>query len=211
MDDLRLFLPGLAARGSLYRPGLPNSWRALEPPPLSQTHGRFRVYRDWLLGVLAHGGRPVQLAGHSMSAALAITAAADLPDLVERLILFLPAGLPLSKPMLASLMLLVGQAFQGLYPAGEVAAVVTATTRHPWATYRLAREAHDLDLREEMDRVSAAGIPTLVVGCATDTLITPAICETVARRLGGECRQVEGGGHMWMLSNWPEFQGILDR
>ncbi|MGE5274621.1 MAG: alpha/beta fold hydrolase [Verrucomicrobiota bacterium] len=211
MDQLRLFLPGFAVRGSLYRPGLPNSWRALEPPPLSRTHGRFQVYRDWLLGVLTHEGRPVQLAGHSMGAALAITAAADRPDLVERLILFSPAGLPLSKPMLDSLVLLTRQALQGLYPAAEVAAVVTATTRHPWATYRLAREAHDLDLREEMGRVSAAGIPTLVVGCATDTLTTPAVCEAVARRLGGECRQVEGGGHMWMLSNWPGFQGILGR
>jgi hypothetical protein len=85
------------------------------------------------------------------------------------------------------------------------------SNRQPWATYRLAREAHDLDLREEMGRVSAAAIPTLVVGCATDTLTTPAICAGVARRLGGECRQVEGDGHMWMLSNWPEFQGILDR
>jgi pimeloyl-ACP methyl ester carboxylesterase len=56
-----------------------------------------------------------------MGAAVAICAASERPDLVKRLILFSPAGLPLSKPLRSSFWLLVRQALQGLYPAREVA------------------------------------------------------------------------------------------
>jgi pimeloyl-ACP methyl ester carboxylesterase len=207
--ERRLFVPGFAVRGSLYRPGLPAGWVALDPPSLGQTRGRFQAYRGWLVEELIQRGGPVTLAGHSMGAALAITVAADWPDLVERLILFSPAGLPLSKPMRESFWLLVRQASEGLYPGREVAAIVGRAVRHPWATYRLAREAHDLDLSEEMARVSDAGIETLVVGCGSDTLVTPAICQTIAYKLGASSSQVEGAGHMWMLDDWAAFRAFL--
>ena len=99
MSEPRLFVPGLAARGSLYASGLPEGWSALEPPSLGLTGGRFDALREWLVVELQRHGQPATLAGHSLGAALAITAAADRPDLVGRLILFSPAGLPLSKPM----------------------------------------------------------------------------------------------------------------
>jgi pimeloyl-ACP methyl ester carboxylesterase len=210
MVERHLFLPGFAARGSLYTPGLAAGWEAMEPPSLRQTQGRFQAYRHWLLGELVARAGRVVLAGHSIGAALAITAAAERPDLVERLILFSPAGLPLSKRMRDSIYLLARQAVGGLYPATEVAAAVAETFRHPFATYRLAREAHHLDLDAEMRRVAASRVPTLVVGCGSDTLTTPAICEAIAGKLVGEYRQVEGDGHVWMFSDWPGFKAILD-
>lgn len=209
MADRCLFVPGYAVRGSLYRPGLPEGWVALTPPGLGRTAGRFESYRRWLLDEVLRRGRPVVLAGHSMGAALAICVAAERPESVERLILFSPAGLPLSKPMLDSFLLLIRQALRGLYPAPEVAAVVRETIAHPRATYRLGREAHDLDLGAEMDGVRAAGIPVLVVGCRSDTLTTPAVCAAIAERLGGESRQVEGAGHVWMLADRPGFSALL--
>jgi pimeloyl-ACP methyl ester carboxylesterase len=105
--------------------------------------------------------------------------------------------------------LLVRQAFRGLYPLREVGHVVAETVRHPWSTYRLAREAHDLDLTDELHRVAPARIPALVVGCSSDSLTTPAVCEAIAERIGGEVRQIDGDGHMWMLSDWPTFSRIL--
>jgi pimeloyl-ACP methyl ester carboxylesterase len=204
-----MFVPGLSARGSLYAPGLPEGWVALDPPSLGTTGGRFDAHREWLTQELPRHGRPVTLAGHSLGAALAITAAADRPDLVERLILFSPAGLPLSKPMRASLWLLVKQVVQGLYPAREVGAVVRETIRHPSATYRLSREAHDLDLRDEMGRVAATGIPAQVVACTSDTLTTPVVCQKIAATLGGGYEEIEGAGHMWMLSDWARFRAFL--
>lgn len=209
MSKPRLFVPGLGARGSLYAPGLPEGWVALDPPSLGTTGGRVDALREWLVGELPRHDRPVTLAGHSLGAALAITAAADRPDLVERLILFSPAGLPLSKPMRASLWLLAKQVVQGLYPAREVAVVVRETIRHPSATYRLSREAHDLDLREEMTRVAASEIPAQVIACTSDTLTTPAVCQTIAATLGCGCEQIEGAGHMWMLRDWTRFRAFL--
>jgi pimeloyl-ACP methyl ester carboxylesterase len=211
VKERRLFLPGLVARGSLYAPGLPPGWVALDPPSLGRTSGRFQAQREWLTEELASRGRPASLAGHSLGAALAIAAAADRPDLVERLILFSPAGLPLSKPMRESLWLTIRQVLRGLYPANEVAAVVAETVKHPRATHRLAREAHGLDLRDELARVAAARIPALVIACSSDTLTTPAICRAIAADLGCECELIEGAGHVWMLSDWERFHAFLDR
>jgi pimeloyl-ACP methyl ester carboxylesterase len=206
----RLFVPGFAVRGSLYGPSLPPGWEALDPPRLSSTGGRFEAYRIRLRLEVESRGRPVVLAGHSMGAALAICVAADRPDLVERLVLFSPAGLPLSKPMSASFLLLASQALRGLYPLAEIAYVVGETIGHPWATYRLAREAHDLDLIAELTKVAAASIPALVVACTSDTLTTPAICAAVAERLAGGYREVTGDGHMWMLGDGASFRALLD-
>jgi pimeloyl-ACP methyl ester carboxylesterase len=203
------FVPGLAVRGSLYRPGLPTGWEALDPLEPGVTRGRFQAYRDRLVQQLVEEGRPVTLGGHSMGAALAICAAAERPELVERLLLFSPAGLPLSKPMRESFRVLVRQAFKGLYPPGEMAAVVRAAARHPWATYQLARETHDLDLTDEMRRVALARVPALVVGCSSDTLTTPAVCRSIADGLGGDYREIDGRGHVWMLNDWPTFRAIL--
>jgi pimeloyl-ACP methyl ester carboxylesterase len=207
----RLFVPGFAVRGTLYAPGLPPGWRALEPPSPRMTGGRLEAYRSWLVEELVRRSGAAELAGHSLGAALAIAAAADRPELVGRLTLFSPAGLPLAKPMADSLVLLVRQALGGLYPPPEVAVTVARTLRAPLATLRLAREAHDLDLSAEARLVAAAGIPSLVVGCESDTLTTPAVCRSIAAALGGAYEQVDGAGHMWMLRDRRTFQAVLSR
>lgn len=164
----------------------------------------------WLVEELVSRGRPTTLAGHSLGAALAIAAAADRPDLVERLILLSPAGLPLSKPMHASLALTLKQVAQGLYPPREVVATLGETIKHPRAMHRLSREAHDLDLRAEMTRVAAAAIPAQVIAGADDTLTTPAICRTIASILDCSYEQIDGAGHMWMLTDPARLRAVLD-
>ena len=62
-----------------------------------------------------------------------------------------------------------------------------------------------------MARVREAGIPVVVVGCSTDTLVTTAHCRAVAAHLGAAYREVDGaGGHMWMLGAWPVLRSELD-
>ena len=97
-----LFVPGWGAPARLYVPGLPEEWHALELPSFRKTRGDLSTYRAWLVEEIAARG-PVALAGHSMGAALALLAAIDRRDLVERLILLSPAGLPLTKPIPSSL------------------------------------------------------------------------------------------------------------
>jgi hypothetical protein len=62
----------------------------------------------------------------------------------------------------------------------------------------------------EMRSLRASGVPVEVVGCSTDSLVTPAHCREVASILGADCRELElAGGHMWMLTAWPVVSGLL--
>jgi pimeloyl-ACP methyl ester carboxylesterase len=200
MQPSALFLPGWGAPASLYAPGMPDAWRALEPPSFAASGGSLAEYRRWLGIELSRRGRS-PLGGHSMGAALAICAAAESPDLVERLVLVAPAGLPLQKPLAASLLDFLRQVARGIYPRAAAARAFAAVARAPRAAFALAEEVRALDLRRECARVRAAGIPVLVVGCSTDTLVTRGHSQTLADALGGEYRELTlAGGHMWMLN-----------
>jgi pimeloyl-ACP methyl ester carboxylesterase len=204
-----LFLPGWGAPGSLYEPRLPTAWRVLEPPSFAASRGSLAAYRSWLAGELRRRGRS-PLGGHSMGAALAILAAAESPQLVERLVLVAPAGLPLQKPIAASLLDFVRQAARGIYPREGTTRAVAAVARAPRAALALAREIRALDLRRECAHVRAAGIPAVVVGCTTDTLVTGANARVLADALGAEYRELTlTGGHMWMLQAHELFASLL--
>lgn len=209
MQPSALFLPGWGAPVELYTPGLPAEWRGLEPPSFSASHGSLLAYRSWLGGELRRRGRS-PLGGHSMGGALAVLAAAESPELVERLVLIAPAGLPLQKPISASLLDFVRQARRGIYPRAATARAASAVARAPRAALALAREVRALDLRRECARVRTAGIPVLVVGCSSDTLVTGEHARTLADALGAEYRELTlAGGHMWMLHAHELLANIL--
>ena len=165
-------LPGWGAPGSLYTPGLAPGWTVLEPPSFAATRGSLGSYRSWLLSELGRRTVPSCLAGHSMGGELAVLAAAAAPEMVSRLVLISPAGLPLRKPMTASLGRFASQAATGRYASTEMVAAVGRVARAPRAALRLARAVRSLDLEQEMRAVRASGVPVEVVGCATDTLVT---------------------------------------
>jgi pimeloyl-ACP methyl ester carboxylesterase len=205
--DHSLFLPGWGAPAGLYRPGLPDGWAVVSPPGFE-----LRKHRLWLERELASRGDSVVLAGHSMGGALALLAAAARPDLVRRLILISPAGLPLRKPLRDSARDFVRQAAAGRYPRRELRAALRRVAGSPRAALRLAREVHDLDLSSEMRRVRSAGIPVTVVGCTTDTLVTAEHSRRAAKLLGAAYRELGlTGGHMWMLTAWPVLAAELSR
>ena len=209
--DSRLFLPGWGAPASLYAPSLPGSWLALEPPSFAASGGSFREYRRWLDVELRDRGRS-RLAGHSMGAALAILAAADSPELVERLLLIAPAGLPLVKPIRESVRDFVRQVARGDYPRRVAASAVLALARAPRAALAIATHVRRLDLRRECAKIRAAGIPTTVVGCAGDTLVTSANARALAELLGARYEELDlRGGHMWMLADGARFTAIVAR
>lgn len=209
MPPSALFLPGWGAPAALYEPGLPSAWRALEPPSFASSRGSLDAYRRWIGLELRSGGR-TSLGGHSMGAALAILAAADSPGLVERLVLVAPAGMPLQKPLSASVLDFLRQAAAGAYPRGPAARAVAAVACAPRAALSLAREVRALDLRRECRRVRVAGVPALVVGCASDTLVTRDHALALAQSLGADYRELAlGGGHMWMLHAHDLLAAVL--
>jgi pimeloyl-ACP methyl ester carboxylesterase len=206
----RLFLPGFAARARSYDEGLPGGWEALQPPPLSASRGSLTALVDWLAQELARRPAPAVLAGHSMGAALAILVAARDPGAVAGLTLIAPAGLPLSKPIRASVADFARQLVAGRHDLGPALVSAADLLRSPGGTVRLIRTLRGLDLRQQMARVREAGTPVTVIGCDTDSLITSAHCRSAARFLGGSYRELRlDGGHVWMFGRWPTFATLL--
>jgi pimeloyl-ACP methyl ester carboxylesterase len=209
-QPLGLFLPGWGAPPELYRAGMPQGWRALDPPSFQHSHGSIDGYRSWVLDELRSLERPLGLAGHSMGGALAISAAAFAPECVTRLVLISPAGLPLSKPLHRSLVDFAGQLVRGRYPLAPVLEGLREALASPRAALSVARAVRALDLSREMTLVRCACVPTTVIGCTTDSLVTVAHCRRAASLLGARYRELElDGGHMWMLLAWSRFEREL--
>jgi len=199
--ESRLFLPGWGAPAALYAPALPACWDVLEPPGFGVSRGSLAPYRRWLELELRGRGRS-RLAGHSMGGALAILAAAETPELVERLVLIAPAGLPLDKPIRESLRDFIRQLAAGDYPRRVALTALLALARAPRSALALAEHVRALDLRRECARVRAAGTPTTVIGCVTDTLVTTDRTRALATALGARYEELDlRGGHMWMLAD----------
>lgn len=196
-----LFLPGWGATARLYMAGLPEGWVALELPSFRQSRGEFFVYHRWLDYELGRHATPVALAGHSMGAVLALLAAIDRPELVERLVLVSPAGLPLTKTMRSSMATFVRQVLSGRYRLGHLGWMVGSVARSPVSALRLARDVHGLDIRQGLERLDVDRVPCTVVGCTTDTLTPPGHCRELATALGADYREVDAhDGHIWPVT-----------
>lgn len=204
-----LFLPGWGAPAALYEPLLPGGWIALDPPGFAVSRGRLDAHREWFRDQL-RARRGAVVGGHSMGGALALLVAAAHPELVERLVLLSPAGLPLTKPIRRSARDFLTQIGDGLYPVRTLAAGGAALARAPRAATRLAAYVRSLDLRHECARIREHGLPVLVVGCTSDSLVRADQARALARVLGAEYVELDAaGGHMWMLRDRARFAAVL--
>jgi pimeloyl-ACP methyl ester carboxylesterase len=211
MSERSLFIPGWNAPARLYVPGLPEEWRALELPSFRKTRGDLSAYRAWLVEEIAVSG-PVALAGHSMGAALSLLAAIDRPDLVERLILLSPAGLPLTKPIPSSLVTWARQVATGRFPLAQVGRSIARAGLAPRSALRLGRFVHQLDLRPELEPFRAKPVPSTVVGCTTDTMTPTSLCRELAALIGAEYGEVDApDGHIWPITHPELLRAVLSR
>jgi pimeloyl-ACP methyl ester carboxylesterase len=199
------FLTGWGAPAAMYRPGLPHGWTPLGLPGFRRG-ATLEENLQRLADGLGSCAGPVVLGGHSMGGALAILAAAAFPERVAQLVLVSPAGLPIRKPVCASALDFARQLAAGLYPLREIGAQLAAGLRAPRAAVRLAQHVRALDLTAEMRQVRAAEVPVTVIGCTTDTLVTPARCRQAARLLAAQYHELPiGGGHTWMFRALPRL------
>jgi pimeloyl-ACP methyl ester carboxylesterase len=195
----RLLVPGLAAQPALYRRVLGPGW-AVHQPPSFRSRARFETHVAALCARLARAEAPTVVVGHSLGAAVAVAAAASSPHLVAGLVLLAPAGMPLTKPIRASLADFRRQARAGVYPWRQIVSPALDALLAPRATFRFVRAVRDLDLRRELELVRGAHVPCEVVGCAGDTLTPVGHCKRIADLAGARFREVSAsGGHMWPL------------
>jgi pimeloyl-ACP methyl ester carboxylesterase len=206
-----LFLPGWGAPARLYVPGLPEGWEVLELPSFRKTRGELPAYTAWLVEEIAARGRAA-LAGHSMGGALALLAAVERPDLVERLTLLSPAGLPLTKPIPSSLVTWTRQVVTGRFPLRQVGRSVVRVGLAPKSALRLGRFVHQLDLRPELERFRMNPVPCTVFGCTTDTMTPSSHCRELARLIGAEYGEVDApDGHIWPVTHPELVRAVLSR
>lgn len=196
-----LFLPGWGAPPSLY--SVPDGWKVLDPPPADSVEKRLR----WLRNELALWDEPVTLGGHSLGAAVAVLAALEEPDRVERLFLLSPAGLPLTKPVRESLRDLAAQVRDRIYPAELAVRALVALAASPRSAARLAQSIRGLDLA---DQLASLKVRTDVVACRGDTLTPVDHCRRIADLARATYRELDvRGGHMWMLAEPALFAASL--
>ena len=147
-----------------------------------------------------------------MGAALALLAAVDRPDLVERLILLSPAGLPLTKPIPSSLFTWVRQVATGRFPLGQVGRSIVRVGFAPRSALRLGRVVHQLDLRPELEQFQANEVASTVVGCTTDTMTPASLCRELAALIGAEYGEVDApDGHIWPVTHPDLLRAALSR
>jgi pimeloyl-ACP methyl ester carboxylesterase len=145
-----------------------------------------------------------------MGAVLALLAAIDQPELVDRLVLVSPAGLPLMKTMRSSTATFLRQAASGRYRPAHLGRMLGRVARSPLSAHRLARTVHRLDVRPELGAFVAERVPCVVVGCSTDTLTPPEHCRELAAALRAEYREVDAAdGHIWPVTQPELLAGVL--
>jgi pimeloyl-ACP methyl ester carboxylesterase len=182
----------------------------LEQPRFASTAGRLDTFVRHLVAGLETVAEPAIVGGHSMGAAVAVLAAVERPELVDRLVLVSPAGLPLSKPMRGSAAEFVGQLRRGVYPVRIAAVAVADMLRAPRAALRLARAVHGLDITQQLVELRTLGVRCQVIGCASDTLTPVGHCRRLSALVGGSYRELNlDGGHMWMLYDRRAFVSVL--
>jgi hypothetical protein len=125
-------------------------------------------------------------------------------------VLFGPAGLPMTKPITRSVTMFATQIARRRFPIRHALAGAAGILRSPLQAFRLGDQVRLLDLSAAMRAVRTAGVPTTVVSCTTDTLVTPAEARQAAALTGGRLTELPlPGGHLWMFSQWAPFAAEL--
>ena len=196
-------VPDLARRYRVYLVNLPGFGALHRPGP------RFVLSEatSWLLAWMeAVGLERAHLVGHSMGGYLGLKVAAQRPDVVRRLVLVDPAGMPTHRTMLghAGPLLL---ALRYARPAFLPVLVRDTLYAGPLTLLRTTRDLLAEDVSEDLHRVGAS---TLLVWGGRDPLIPPSIGDVMRAEIPNSRLLVfEGTGHNPMFDRPEAFNAAL--
>ena len=152
----------LATRHRVLLPDLPGHGGppAVRAPALAGASEWLRAWLD------AAGIARTHLVGHSLGAFVCARLAARRPELVDRLVLVAPAGVPERSLVRSVVPLAAG--LRSASPAFLRLLVTDALRAGPLTVLRAARDLLDDDLRDELERVC---VPTLLVWGGRDPIV----------------------------------------
>ena len=187
-------LPHLRERLSLHVVDLPPFRRSFLPPDAASWLGR-RLDEDGL--------ERFDLFGHSLGGLVAAQLAARRPELVRKLVLVAPVGIPFGRPFVGHAVPLA----RALVDARRQVGILLhgAARARPTSLFRGGRYATSADVRDELGAIRA---PTLLVWGARDGLVPAWLAAEWARRIGA-CTTVllDGAGHVPM---WDAPEALAD-
>src|ERR671916_1565462 len=158
---------------------------------------------EWMEAV---GLRRAHLVGHSMGGYLSVRLAASRPELVRRLVLVAPAGVPTERSMLGHLVPLL-LAARYATPAFMPVLVRDALRTGPMTLWRAARDLLAEDVRGDLRNIEA---PTLLVWGENDPLIPPAVGDLLREEIPNpRLLLLQRAGHVPMFDQPKEFDAAL--
>ncbi len=162
---------------------------------------------SWLLAWMeAVGLGRAHLVGHSMGGYLCLRLAASRPEVVGRLVLVDPAGMPPDRTLLGHLVPLLQAARHGS-PRFLPVLVRDALYAGPFTLLRAARDLLAEDVRGDLRRIEA---PTLLIWGEKDVLIPPSVGDLMLAEIpDSSLLVIEGAGHNPMFDRPDEFDAAL--
>lgn len=196
-------VPDLARRYRVYLVNLPGFGAPHRPGP------RFVLSEatSWLLAWMeAVGLEGAHLVGHSMGGYLCLKVAAHRPDVVRKLVLVDPAGMPPHRTMLGHVGPLL-HAVRYARPAFLPVLVRDALYAGPLTLLKTTRDLLAEDVREDLRQVEA---PTLLVWGDRDPLIPPSIGDVMRAEIpDSRLLVIEETGHNPMFDKPETFNAAL--
>jgi pimeloyl-ACP methyl ester carboxylesterase len=154
----------------------------------------------------AAGLERAHLVGHSMGGYASVRLAASRPELVRRLVLVVPAGVPAERSMLGHLVPLL-LTVRHATPAFLAVLVQEALRMGPMTLWRVARDLLAEDVRGDLRNIEA---PTLLVWGENDPLIPPAVGDLLREEISNSrLLLLQRAGHVPMFDQPKEFDAAL--
>jgi pimeloyl-ACP methyl ester carboxylesterase len=154
----------------------------------------------------AAGLERAHLVGHSMGGYISLRLAASRPELVRRLVLVAPAGVPTERSMIGHLVPLLLAAHYAT-PAFMPVLVRDALKMGPLTLWRAVRDLLAEDVRGDLRNVEA---PTLLVWGENDPLVPPAVGDLLREEIpNSRLLLLQRAGHVPMFDQPKEFDAAL--
>lgn len=196
-------VPALAARHRVYLvdlPGFGSMRRAEGGFVLSEAAG-------WLASWMeAVGLERAHLVGHSMGGYISLMLAARRPDLLGRLVLVAPAGVPTRRSMHGYLLPLI-RASRYMTPGFLPVLARDALRTGPLTLLGATRELLAEDVRKYLRGIEA---PTLLVWGRRDTLVPPSVGDVMREEIpNSRLLVLDGAGHVPMFERAAETNAAI--